>query len=324
MDNKTILELIKKNLEEINLLVDDLYKGGNYNQLLIEITSAKTNILHQELMLLTPTDTSPSVHDYFELVAEPIVHNDIRQEPVVEENEEPEITEETVKQQIDEPVAESQILNEEPVADVEEPTVIDQTEDVMPEPDLIEEPTNELLSDEFQTIVEEESEEKVEEIAAFENDEVSANEIEETLEIATEDVVEEVSSVADDVTIENEVPVVEPTDVVPEKNGKKVFGEQFTKEPSLHDKLSEAAHVSSRIKGMPITNLRSAIGLNDRFMYTRELFGNDSGKYDSTVDTIDQLSTFLEAIEHLEQNYKWTKNETSLKFMDLVKRRFEK
>src|SRR5574344_2157399 len=116
MDNKTILELIKKNLEEINLLVDDLYKGGNYNQLLIEITSAKTNILHQELMLLTPTDTSPSVHDYFELVAEPIVHNDIRQEPVVEENEEPEITEETEKQQIDEPVAESQILNEEPVA----------------------------------------------------------------------------------------------------------------------------------------------------------------------------------------------------------------
>ena len=333
MDNKTILELIKKNLEEINLLVDDLYKGGNYNQLLIEITSAKTNILHQELMLLTPTDTSPSVHDYFELVAEPIVHNDIRKEPIVDEDKESEITEEKVTQQIEEPVDESQIANEELAVDIEEPTVIDQTEDVIPEPDLIDEPTAELLSDELQTIVEEQPEEKVEEMTDIENNEVSASEIEETSEIAAEvaaeesvvaDVVEEVSSVADDAAIENEVPVVEPTDIVLEKNEKKVFGEQFSKEPSLHDKLSEAAHVSSRIKGMPITNLRSAIGLNDRFMFTRELFGNDSGKFDLTVDTIDQLSTFLEAIEHLEQNYKWTKNETSLKFMDLVKRRFEK
>jgi len=328
MDNKTILELIKKNLEEINLLVDDLYKGGNYNQLLIEITSAKTNILHQELMLLTPTDVTPSVPDYFELVAEPILHDDIREKSVYEENNEPDIVEEAKVKQDDEPISESQIVEEEVVADVDEPASVDPVSDVEPETEVIEEPIAELVSDEPQTNVEEQIEEKADGMAAIASDEVSTNEIEETPEIAEEvvakDVVEEVPSVADEAIVENEVSAVESTDVVPEKIEKKVFGEQFNKEPSLHDKLAEAAHVTSRIKGLPITNLRSAIGLNDRFMFTRELFGNDSGKFDSTVDTIDHSSTFLEAIEHLEQNYKWTKNDISLKFMDLVKRRFEK
>ena len=327
MDNKTILELIKKNLEEINLLVDDLYKGGDYNQLLIEITSAKTNILHQELKLLTPTESSASISNYFELVAEPIVHDDFHDvpSPIVEIEPEPESVSalvdelpvvEPITAEVGEPEVESEPAFEQPEA---ESLAIEEDSLQIEESPLSEEPN----------IVEPVQENTFEEVTApaFEEpktDEIIIDEVEAEL-LNVEEVAEEIPPVAEEIIQSEEVLDVESTEILaPERADKKVFGEQFSKEPSLHDKLSGSTSISSRIKGLPISNLRSAIGLNDRFLYTRELFENDSSKFDLTVDTIDQLSSFLEAIEYLEKNFKWTKNENSLKFMDLVKRRFEK
>lgn len=325
MDNKTILELIKKNLEEINLLVDDLYKGGDYNQLLIEITSAKTNILHQELKLLTPTESSASISNYFELVAEPIVHDDFHEapSPIIE----------------NEPESISDLVDELPVvelitAEIEESEVESEPTFVQPEAEIlsIEEEVPQIeenqLSEEL-NIVESMQENTVEEVAVplFEDpkkEDIIIDEVEAELpDVGV--VAEEILPVDEEIIQNEEVLGVEPAEVLaPERADKKVFGEQFSKEPSLNDKLSGSTAISSRIRGLPISNLRSAIGLNDRFLYTRELFDNDSSKFDLTVDTIDQLSSFLEAIEYLEKNFKWTKNENSLKFMDLVKRRFEK
>jgi hypothetical protein len=45
MDNKIILELIKKNLEEINLLVEDLCKGGNMIRFLLKLLWLKLKFL---------------------------------------------------------------------------------------------------------------------------------------------------------------------------------------------------------------------------------------------------------------------------------------
>jgi len=98
--------------------------------------------------------------------------------------------------------------------------------------------------------------------------------------------------------------------------------DQTGKELSLNEKLAAAGAHEVKIKPMPISSIKSAIGLNDRFLFTRELFGNDSSRYESTIDQLDQSSTLLEAIEFLEKNFQWKKSDVSLKFMDLVKRRF--
>ncbi|MFA5588891.1 MAG: hypothetical protein WC987_08990, partial [Mariniphaga sp.] len=61
---------------------------------------------------------------------------------------------------------------------------------------------------------------------------------------------------------------------------------------------------------------------NDRFQYIRELFDGDNQKYLEAVKTIDSFDNLKDAVEYLRDNYKWKKNETSLKFVRLVKRRF--
>ena len=71
-----------------------------------------------------------------------------------------------------------------------------------------------------------------------------------------------------------------------------------------------------------MSSLQAAIGINDRFQYIRELFDGDNQKYLEAVKTIDSFDNLKDAVEYLRDNYKWKKNETSLKFVRLVKRRF--
>ncbi len=107
------------------------------------------------------------------------------------------------------------------------------------------------------------------------------------------------------------------------KNEKTIVGEKFRKEPSLNERFTEITQKGARVKGKPVTSIKAAIGLNDRFQFIRELFSNNQEKFFTTVNTLDQFNSFIEAIEYLEEHFKWPKNETSLKFMELVKRRFE-
>lgn len=104
----------------------------------------------------------------------------------------------------------------------------------------------------------------------------------------------------------------------------KILSKQSISESSVNDKLAATVVHESKVKGLPVTNLMNAIGINDRFLYIRELFANESANFEKTVEHLDGLNSFLEAIDFLEKNFRWTKNEASLKFMELLKRRFEK
>jgi hypothetical protein len=75
---------------------------------------------------------------------------------------------------------------------------------------------------------------------------------------------------------------------------------------------------------IPINRIRDGIGINDRFLFVRELFENNSSKFETAVEAIDQLSTIQDAVNYLKMNFKWHKTEASQKFLVLVKRRFTK
>src|SRR5665648_605 len=105
--------------------------------------------------------------------------------------------------------------------------------------------------------------------------------------------------------------------------GKTVFGESFQKERSLNDVIGEKS-TESKLTNGPITSLRAAIGLNDRFFFIREIFDNNTDKYNSVIEQLDKLETIQEAVEYLKANLSLQKSNTSLKFVDLLKRRFSK
>jgi len=96
---------------------------------------------------------------------------------------------------------------------------------------------------------------------------------------------------------------------------------------SISEKLSQQTiadkSIGSKLR-LKIIYLRSAIGINDRFIFIREIFDNNTDKYNTLIDQLDKLETIQQAVELLKANLTLQKNETSLKFVDLLKRRFSK
>ena len=101
------------------------------------------------------------------------------------------------------------------------------------------------------------------------------------------------------------------------------MGDSFSKEKSVNDLAGISKDkLEHKISNRPVENIQSAIGINDRFQYIRELFNGNAESFVSAVSELDNMGNINEAVDFIQQNYKWKKNETSLKFVNLVKRRF--
>jgi hypothetical protein len=118
------------------------------------------------------------------------------------------------------------------------------------------------------------------------------------------------------------VPEMRPEEENPQSAEKQILAEKFVAGKSLNDLLLERSKSDLKFANMPLSNLTSAIGTNERFLFTRELFEGDMESFTATLQKLDSMNNVQEAAEYLRDNFKWKKSETSLRFIDLVKRRF--
>ena len=95
---------------------------------------------------------------------------------------------------------------------------------------------------------------------------------------------------------------------------------------SLNEQLGsrkEEDDVTDLIKTKPITNLSEAIGVNDKFLFIRELFNGNPESYEKAISSIDSSGSFADARAVI-MNYAGNNMETEAvkQLLDLVKRRF--
>jgi len=105
---------------------------------------------------------------------------------------------------------------------------------------------------------------------------------------------------------------------------KKTPGEKSDDKDQLLNNLLSLESSESNFEVIPLKSIRDGIGINDRFLFIRELFGNEQEKYENTLAALDGFTSIQEAVGFLKQNFKWNKTESSQKFLALVKRRFTK
>jgi hypothetical protein len=92
----------------------------------------------------------------------------------------------------------------------------------------------------------------------------------------------------------------------------------------------EARELVEKLSEQPIQDLRRAIALNDRLLYTRELFANDNQHFENTITFLNNCAHLEEAKAYLIENcvhqFGWTdkkKVETAKGFIKLARRRFK-
>jgi len=85
---------------------------------------------------------------------------------------------------------------------------------------------------------------------------------------------------------------------------------------------ASAEDIGEKLQLQPLSDIKSAIGINDKFLFINELFGGSSDEFEAMVGLLNQLSSMEEAQQSLEK-YGWEKeNETAQSFIKLVSRRY--
>lgn len=81
--------------------------------------------------------------------------------------------------------------------------------------------------------------------------------------------------------------------------------------------------VSDLLRHETITDLRQAIGLNDKFLLIRDLFGGDSQLYETIMQKLNAFDNLDDCMIYIAENHTWNPNSESVRvLMDLLERKF--
>ena len=115
-------------------------------------------------------------------------------------------------------------------------------------------------------------------------------------------------------------------------NDSQAIGEKLVSiENSLHDKISsskEDVSIGARMQQKSISNLKDAIGVNEKFLFINELFNGNIQDYNDAIDKLNSFGDINEAFEYingLTTRYAWDGNRSAItieKFASLVQRRY--
>ena len=110
-------------------------------------------------------------------------------------------------------------------------------------------------------------------------------------------------------------PIAEPEPVVEPEPEIEVI-----EEPKVEE---EVASPKAAIYGKAVNDIRQAISLGDRFLYQRELFGQNAELMQRTLNELNELNSFDEAMLYISERFKWdTESNTYQQFVVTLHRRF--
>ena len=100
---------------------------------------------------------------------------------------------------------------------------------------------------------------------------------------------------------------------------KPVVAEPVKEEPAI---VEEQASPKAALYGKAVTDIRQAISLGDRFLYQRELFGQNAELMQKTLTELNELRSFDEAMQYISR-FGWdTESNSYQQFIVTLHRRF--
>ena len=103
---------------------------------------------------------------------------------------------------------------------------------------------------------------------------------------------------------------------------------EFSTGETLAEKMMGDDHsLAAKLQQTPGRDLKSVIGINDKFLFVNELFGGSMEKYNKSIENLNDLKTLNGALIYLNElkiELQWnSSNEAYMKLKDLVTRKFE-
>lgn len=125
------------------------------------------------------------------------------------------------------------------------------------------------------------------------------------------------------------VPTVRKIEFKPEPTSNEAKKESiFEKAASLYDKIAKPAEktVASQAVKQPISNIKGAIGINEKFGYLKDLFKNNVNEYNEALEKLNNFDNYADAedyFQELKSKYSWDPESKSfIGLADLLNRRY--
>lgn len=123
----------------------------------------------------------------------------------------------------------------------------------------------------------------------------------------------------EDISMEPEQPPLSPStkaDIL--KESKTTIADKFME--------GDDKTIAAKIQKKPISDLRLAIGVNDKFLFIKELFKGDLEKYNESIRKLNEFKEKKKALQYIEElngKYRWPEDSVyGARLTDLVERKF--
>ena len=120
-------------------------------------------------------------------------------------------------------------------------------------------------------------------------------------------------------------PAPQPEQVVEQPAPEPVVEQPKVEQPVAEQPKPEAPHVPQQTSlfGTPVTDIRQAVSIGDRFLFQRELFGGNAEKLQQTLTELNNLHSLDEAVA-LVDKFGWDKQSPTYElFLNVLRRRFQ-
>ena len=121
-----------------------------------------------------------------------------------------------------------------------------------------------------------------------------------------------------------DVPAAVPTPESAPRSGA-VLGEVINHDvQTLADTIAPPRDIASELRrSEPVTDLRRAIGINDKFLMIRDLFGGDGASYEIAIRALNAFDNLDDCMIYIAEHYAWNANSDGAKLlMELLERKF--
>lgn len=126
------------------------------------------------------------------------------------------------------------------------------------------------------------------------------------------------------------VPTVRKIELKPEPIGADANKKEtlFDKAASLYDKIAKPIDksIASQASKQPISNIKAAIGINEKFTYLKELFKNNITDYNESLEKLNNFDNYAAAedyFQELKSKFNWNPDSKSFQGLaDLMGRRY--
>jgi hypothetical protein len=120
-------------------------------------------------------------------------------------------------------------------------------------------------------------------------------------------------------------PPVQARESVVEAGDAQILSDRFKGRATLHETLHQSMGQEGHFhaQGKPVENLMSAVGINDRFTFIRELFNGDSPAFEHALKVLNEAANFNDAYNFMIQNYDWDMDSDAVQLLlDIIRRKY--